>query len=49
MQYGYSPFVVKDACGDRHASVNDSNVKNPFFSELPFFSIKDTCSLLSIH
>ncbi|KAH8783632.1 hydrolase [Hyaloscypha finlandica] len=26
MQYGYSPFVVKDACGDRHASVNDSNL-----------------------
>ncbi|KAE9363548.1 hydrolase [Stipitochalara longipes BDJ] len=26
MQYGYSPFVVKEACGDRHASVNDSNL-----------------------
>jgi hypothetical protein len=31
MQYGYSPFVVKDACGDRHSSVNDSNVKKTFF------------------
>jgi maleamate amidohydrolase len=27
MQYGYSPFVVKEACGDRHVSVNDSNVR----------------------
>lgn len=26
MQHGYSPFVVREACGDRHASVNDSNL-----------------------
>ncbi|EHL01618.1 putative N-carbamoylsarcosine amidase [Glarea lozoyensis 74030] len=26
MQHGYSPFVVKEACGDRHQSVNDSNL-----------------------
>lgn len=26
MQHGYSPFVVKEACGDRHSSVHDSNL-----------------------
>ena len=26
MQHGYSPFVVREACGDRHQSVNDSNL-----------------------
>jgi maleamate amidohydrolase len=26
MQHGYSPFVVREACGDRHAAVNDSNL-----------------------
>ena len=36
MQYGYSPFVVKEACGDRHASVNDSNVRIASFSILRF-------------
>jgi maleamate amidohydrolase len=26
MQYGFSPFVVREACGDRHEAVNDSNL-----------------------
>jgi maleamate amidohydrolase len=26
MQHGFGPFVVREACGDRHASVNDSNL-----------------------
>ena len=26
MQYGYSPFVVREACGDRHQVVNDNNL-----------------------
>jgi maleamate amidohydrolase len=26
MQYGYSPFVVREACGDRHQAVNDNNL-----------------------
>lgn len=26
MQYGFSPFVVREACGDRHQAVNDSNL-----------------------
>ncbi|KAH6673692.1 hydrolase [Halenospora varia] len=26
MQHGYSPFVVREACGDRHEAVNDSNL-----------------------
>jgi hypothetical protein len=26
MQHGYSPFVVREACGDRHQAVNDSNL-----------------------
>ena len=26
MQYGFSPFVVREACGDRHESVNDNNL-----------------------
>ena len=26
MQHGYSPFVVREACGDRHQSVYDANV-----------------------
>lgn len=26
MQYGFSPFVVREACGDRHESVNDGNL-----------------------
>lgn len=28
MQYGFSPFVVREACGDRHQSVIDSNLFN---------------------
>lgn len=36
MQYGYSPFVVREACGDRHAAVNDSNLfdMNQKFAEV---------------
>lgn len=26
MQHGFSPFVVRDACGDRHAAVHDNNL-----------------------
>ena len=26
MQYGFSPYVVKDACGDRHAYPHDANL-----------------------
>jgi hypothetical protein len=26
MQHGFSPFVVREACGERHESVNDSNL-----------------------
>ena len=26
MQYGFSPFVVREACGDRHQAVNDNNL-----------------------
>jgi maleamate amidohydrolase len=26
MQHGFSPFVVQEACVDRHASVNDANL-----------------------
>lgn len=26
MQHGFSPYVVREACGDRHESVNDSNL-----------------------
>ncbi|TVY37788.1 Maleamate amidohydrolase [Lachnellula subtilissima] len=26
MQHGYSPFVVREACGDRHQAVNDNNL-----------------------
>jgi maleamate amidohydrolase len=26
MQYGFNPYVVRDACGDRHAGVHDSNL-----------------------
>lgn len=26
MQHGFSPFVVREACGDRHESVNDANL-----------------------
>lgn len=26
MQYGFNPYVVREACGDRHASVHDSNL-----------------------
>ena len=26
MQHGFSPFVVREACGDRHEAVNDSNL-----------------------
>ncbi|KAH8659067.1 isochorismatase hydrolase [Tricladium varicosporioides] len=26
MQHGYNPFVVREACGDRHQAVNDSNL-----------------------
>lgn len=26
MQYGFNPYVVKDACGDRHAYPHDSNL-----------------------
>ncbi len=28
MQYGFSPFVAREACGDRHQSVNASNLFN---------------------
>jgi len=36
MQYGFSPFVVREACGDRHESVNDSNLfdMNAKFAEV---------------
>ncbi|CAG8970694.1 hypothetical protein HYALB_00003449 [Hymenoscyphus albidus] len=26
MQHNFPPFVVREACGDRHKSVNDSNL-----------------------
>jgi maleamate amidohydrolase len=26
MQHGFSPYVVREACGDRHEVVNDSNL-----------------------
>ncbi|KAF2644174.1 Isochorismatase hydrolase [Massarina eburnea CBS 473.64] len=26
MQYGFAPFVVREACGDRHQAVNDANL-----------------------
>ncbi|TVY29497.1 Maleamate amidohydrolase [Lachnellula hyalina] len=26
MQHGYSPFVVREACGDRYQAVNDNNL-----------------------
>lgn len=26
MQYGFSPFVVRETCGDRCESVNDNNL-----------------------
>lgn len=26
MQYGFSPFVVREACGDRHEAVHESNL-----------------------
>jgi hypothetical protein len=26
MQYGFSPFVVREACGDRHERVHESNL-----------------------
>lgn len=26
MRYGFSPFVVREGCGDRHQAVNDSNL-----------------------
>lgn len=26
MQHDFPPFVVREACGDRHESVNDSNL-----------------------
>ncbi|KAF2808750.1 isochorismatase hydrolase [Mytilinidion resinicola] len=26
MQHGFCPFVVREACGDRHESVNDNNL-----------------------
>ena len=26
MQYGFNPYVVKDACGDRHAYPHDANL-----------------------
>jgi maleamate amidohydrolase len=26
MQYGYSPFIVREACGDRHQAVHDNNL-----------------------
>jgi hypothetical protein len=36
MQYGYSPFVVREACGDRHQAVNDNNLfdMNQKFAEV---------------
>lgn len=46
MQYGFSPFVVKDACGDRHESVHESNLfdMNSKFAEV--VSEKDIMSLI---
>lgn len=26
MQHGFSPYVIREACGDRHAAVNDANL-----------------------
>jgi hypothetical protein len=50
MQYGYSPFVVKEACGDRHASVNDSNVRTTPSCTLRFLIKHTFISLVkSIH
>lgn len=36
MQYGFSPFVVKEACGDRHEAVHESNLfdMNSKFAEV---------------
>jgi hypothetical protein len=45
MQYGYSPFVVKEACGDRHESVNDNNVRIIYFM-YRLSNSRDTCRSL---
>lgn len=26
MQHGFSPYVIREACGDRHDAVNDANL-----------------------
>ena len=44
LQYGFTPFVVRDACADRHAAPHDANL---FDLEAKYAEVIDSASLVA--
>ncbi|CAK7204872.1 hypothetical protein SEUCBS139899_007634 [Sporothrix eucalyptigena] len=45
MQHGFNPYVVRDACGDRHATVNDNSL---FDMQQKFSEVRSEAEILAL-
>ena len=47
-QYGFKPFVVRDACGDRHSAPHEANLFDLQAKYAEVISLEDAIRLMSI-
>ena len=49
LQSGFAPFVVRDACGDRHSAPHEANLFDLQAKYAEVVSEREACSLLQAH